>query len=488
MILQKRISISGRWVHAAALLYLLLPAVLFAFGWLRPAALLLTLAVLALFGYTLGQSLSGRGQAVQLSIWYIAVCLAALLFWMCLSGIGGIGHQNLDYYVRNPILNDLTSFSWPLRYDLSQQSAAVQAICGSDTVGFVYYFFFWLPAAALGKVFGSAQLWLFLWCFVGLCLVWLEVHLFLQKQSLCIPAVLIGFSGLDFIPFFLQEGLVKTAHMEWWAGHLFQYSSNTTLLYWVFNQAIPLWLIVSLLLNLGAANGSVALCSLAFLYSPFATFGMIPLALWAIRQNGLGNTLRTAANWFTPLLMLGVFGSFYLSNSGSLGANGFIFFCNGLSALKWYVPFVVLEAGVYIFCLRKELLRYDDYLLVASLELIVIPLYKLTDANDFCMRASIPALFILCISVIRYLLQHKNKTCLALAFCLLIGAATPATEMLRSTKYMLEGEPDANLIGSSFSSMVLDRYEYAETLVTTVDEQFFAHNWQNSFFEKYLGK
>ena len=152
------------------------------------------------------------------------------------------------------------------------------------------------------------------------------------------------------------------------------------------------------------------------------------------------------------------------------------------------MPFVVLEAGVYIFCLRKELLRYDDYLLVASLELIVIPLYKLTDANDFCMRASIPALFILCISVIRYLLHHKNKTCLALALCLLIGAATPATEMLRSTKYMLEGEPDANLIGSSFSAMVLDRYEYAETLVTTVDEQFFAHDWQNSFFEKYLGK
>ena len=407
MLFSKSISVSGRLVHTASVFYLLLPAVLFAFGWLR-------------------------------AIWLL------------------------------PVL-------------------AVQALCGSDPVGFVYYFVFWLPAAALGKVFGAAQLWLFVWCFAGLMLVLLQLQLYLQKQSLLIPVVFMGFSGLDCIPFFVQEGFVKTGHMEWWAGHFFQYSSNTTLLYWVFNQAIPLWLIVGLLLNLGSRNGGAALCSLSFLYSPFATFGMIPIALCAVKKNGLGSTLCTAANWLTPALMLGVWGSFYLSKPGSLGANGWIFALEGISALKWYVPFVLLEAGVYLLLLRRQLLCYD-YLWICAVELVLIPLYKLTDANDFCMRTSIPALLILCISVIRYLLEHKNKTCLALALCLVIGMATPCAEVLRSVKFTLSGKPDANLVGDSFAAMTLDKYEYAEDLVTTVNNQFFAHDWQDSLFEKYLGK
>ena len=280
---------------------------------------------------------------------------------------------------------------------------------------------------------------------------------------------------------------MKTGHMEWWAGHFFQYSSNTTLLYWVFNQAIPLWLIVGLLLNLGRRNGGAALCSLSFLYSPFATFGMIPIALCAVKKNGLGRTLHTAANWLTPALMLGVWGSFYLSKPGSLGANGWIFALGGISAVKWYFPFVLLEVGVYLLLLRRQLLCYD-YLWICAVELVLIPLYKLTDANDFCMRTSIPALLILCISVIRYLLEHKNKTCLALALCLVIGMATPCAEVLRSVKFTLSGKPDANLVGDSFAAMTLDKYEYAEDLVTTVNNQFFAHDWQDSLFEKYLGK
>ena len=487
MLFSKSISVSGRLVHAASVFYLLLPAVLFAFGWLRAIWLLPVLAVLALCGFTLVRSYWQEGGSVKLSVWYMLLCAAAVLVWLAFSGIGGFSYQNLDYYVRNPILNDLTHFSWPLRYDLSAQPDAVQALCGSDPVGFVYYFVFWLPAAALGKVFGAAQLWLFVWCFAGLMLVLLQLQLYLQKQSLLIPVVFMGFSGLDCIPFFVQEGFVKTGHMEWWAGHFFQYSSNTTLLYWVFNQAIPLWLIVGLLLNLGSRNGGAALCSLSFLYSPFATFGMIPLALCAVKKNGLGRTLHTAANWLTPALMLGVWGSFYLSKPGSLGANGWIFALEGISAVKWYFPFVLLEVGVYLLLLRRQLLCYD-YLWICAVELVLIPLYKLTDANDFCMRTSIPALLILCISVIRYLLEHKNKTCLALALCLVIGMATPCAEVLRSVKFTLSGKPDANLVGDSFAAMTLDQYEYAEDLVTTVNNQFFAHDWQDSLFEKYLGK
>lgn len=488
MFLNHKCLFHGSAIHTASLLYLLLPAALFAFGWLRLWALILSLTVLTVCGYALIHSLVRQKQYVSLPVWYLAVIAAALLFWMFFSGIGNFSYQNMDYYVRNPIYNDLIDFSWPLRYDLSLQTADIQAICGSDHVGFVYYFVFWLPPALLSKLLGMRQLWLFVWCFAGLCLVLLELHLYLQKVSLLIPTVFICFSGLDFIPYFLQEGLVKTAHMEWWAGHLFQYSSNTTLLYWVFNQAIPLWLIVSCLLNLNAGSNAAALCSLSFLYSPFAVFGMIPLALWAVKNGGSLRALRTPENWLMPLYLLGIYGSFYLSKSSSLGSNGLIFLLeDSLTAVKWYIPFVFLEVGVYILCLHKVIFKYD-YLLIAALELVLIPLYKLTDANDFCMRASIPALFILCVSVTRYLLENQKRICAVLALCLVVGTATPTTEILRSVKYTLNNGESANLIGESFSSMELGRYEYAETLVETVDSQFFAHQWEISFFEQYIGK
>lgn len=489
MIWKKELQLSGAFIHSMSLGWLMLPTLIFSAGWLKPAiaGICITLFMLLWSGFC--REFHQDRQSVTLQTGYLLILTAALLIWLAFSGIGGIGYQNLDYYVRNPLYNDLIQRPWPLHYDLSTQLPAVQSICGSETVGFVYYFFFWLPPALLARYLGLAQLWLFLWCFIGISLVMLQLHLYLQKQSLLIPAVFILFSGLDVIPFVIQEGIVKTAHMEWWAGHLFQYSSNTTLLFWVFNQAIPLWLIVSCLLNQKNNRLTVALCSLAFLYSPFATFGMVPIAIWSVfrrKQNFF--QAFTALNIAIPLLMLGIFGPFYLAKPGGLGANGFIWTVEDpMQVIKWYLPFVFLEAGAYILCLRREWFQYD-YLLLAAIELLVIPMYKLTDANDFAMRASIPALFILCISVLRYLLEHRDKMCILLAVFLLLGACTAGTEMMRSLKMTLHPEQTPNLVGDSFSSMVTDRYEYAEDLIKTVNDQFFVPDYSNTLFGQYLGK
>lgn len=489
MIWKKELRFSGAVIHCVSLAWLMLPALIFAAGWLKPAIGRTCFVLFLMLWAAFYREYRQDKRTVTLQVWYLAVLAGALVVWLALSGIGGIGYQNLDFYVRNPLYADLVQRPWPLTYDLSLQPPAVQEICGSGTVGFVYYFFFWLPPALLARYLGLAQLWLFLWCFAGLSLVLLQLHLYLQKQNLIIPAVFILFSGLDVLPFVLQEGIVKTAHMEWWAGHLFQYSSNTTLLFWVFNQAIPLWLITACLLNQQDNRTTAGLCSLAFLFSPFATFGMVPIAVWSVfrkKQNML--KAITPVNVAVPLLMLGIFGSFYLAKPGGLGANGFIWAVEDpLQVAKWYLPFVLMEAGLYLICLHREMLRYD-YLALAAVELLVIPMYKLTDANDFAMRASIPALFILCVAVMRYLLEHRDKFCIALAVLLLLGACTAGTEMLRSVKFTLSPEGTPNLVGDSFGAMVMDRYEYAADLVSTVNDQFFVPDFHDTLFGVYLGK
>lgn len=489
MIWKKELRFSGAAIHCVSLAWLMLPALVFFAGWLKPGIAGICFALFLLLWVCFYRVYRQEERTVTLQLWYLAVLAGALVVWLALSGIGGIGYQNLDFYVRNPLYNDLVQRPWPLTYNLSGQLPAVQEICGSDTVGFVYYFFFWLPPALLARYLGFANLWLFLWCFIGLSLILMQLHLYLQKQNLLIPAVFILFSGLDVLPFVLQEGIVKTAHMEWWAGHLFQYSSNTTQLFWVFNQAIPLWLIVTCLLNQRDNRTTVGLCSLAFLFSPFATFGMVPIALWSVfrKKQSLWKAI-TPVNVVVPLLMLGIFGSFYLAKPGGLGANGFIWTVEEpVQVAKWYLPFLLFEVGFYILCLHRELFRYD-YLALAAGELLLIPLYKLTDANDFAMRASIPALFILCVSVMRYLLEHRDKLCAVLAVLLLLGACTAGTEMLRSVKFTLSPEGTANLVGDSFDAMVLDRYEYAADLVGTVHDQFFVPDFPNTLFGEYLGK
>ena len=63
---------------------------------------------------------------------------------------------------------------------------------------------------------------------------------YFNKKSYIFLFVFVAFSGLDIIPGFSANVPIDFIyHIERWAKY-FQYSSKTTLLYWVFNQAIPI--------------------------------------------------------------------------------------------------------------------------------------------------------------------------------------------------------------------------------------------------------
>ena len=136
---------------------------------------------------------------------------------------------------------------------------------------------------------------------------------FFRKNSYIIPIIFIFFSGLDIIGY-LMRILVNgrweafktliASHIEWWA-RIAQYSSNTTQLFWVFNQSLEIWLIVILLLQLRTNKNSQALSSLTFAYSPWAVFGIIPISIASLFHNNRKFTSGiTLQNIFLPLAVL----------------------------------------------------------------------------------------------------------------------------------------------------------------------------------------
>ena len=231
--------------------YLVLPSAIFAFGWLRPPYSLVSIALLACCPAILIREirfhLSAQNLALLLSNWrrqkaatriWPLVALLLIAIWLLLSGTGGFGFQNTDYRASNALLKDLVMQNWPITVAVSGVEKPV-----------VYYFGYYLPAALVGKGFGweTANLFLFLWTYLGAVLSFMWFWRFTRIKDLSalhklLPLVLIFVfaGGLDLVGnTFLRNELFKkiSSHNEWWAGY-FQYSSNTTLLFWVPQQAV----------------------------------------------------------------------------------------------------------------------------------------------------------------------------------------------------------------------------------------------------------
>ncbi len=476
--------------------YIALPILIFLIGFLRfYVAIPLACAVIYCMYRTFANLYNPDCKIEVKGNRYIWIGLSVLvLFWIYFSGIGSFSFQNDDYMVRNPIFRDLINYKWPVIYDLSKMPGNITAITGTDKVMFVYYFAYWLPSAVIGKLFGetAANVGLYLWTLLGIALTIYFISRYLKKLSYHTVLVLMVFGGLDIIgTLLLKEGYHVRDHIEWW--NFFQYSSNTTLLYWVFNQAVPTWLITALLLNCKNRKSVLFIASAIFCYSPFATFGMIPVAIYMYlkKYDGDGTVKQrilngiSFENCFMPIMMLAVFGLMYMSNSGSVGTKCWSFSALGdwsfAQKLGQYALGIILEFGLYMLVIRKYF-RENKILWVALISLALIPFYKITPANDFAMRGSIPALFILTVFVIKYVQSNQKQT--VIAIMLVISSVTAISEIDRSVYNTFKSDNYLKEEIYSFGDMRTD----SDYWIHTCTRQFFARDYEDSAFYKYFAK
>ncbi len=487
--------------------YLLLPLLIFSIGYLRWyfAVCLILFAV-----WSANSVVHLYEKSESLNISYVQFCILATISLLAcfFLGIGGYWTQSSDWMAKNPLLNDLVTYSWPLKMDFSETSEDVKSICGQGEVAFVYYLFYFLPAGLLGKIFGSvnvARFALLLWSAWGLLLLFLwSLRCFTQldkrghRPAIFVLLLLLCWGGMDILGHFLRcvflwihgvRPVYATWRIEEWCRpYFFQYASNWTSLWWCFNQCIPIWIISIIFFSKRDLQSIGFFYGCALLYSPWCVLGFAPIILafvlysvykhrWAIVCKSIN-----CANVLFPLLMLLVVGTYYMSNNTPLPEKGFFWhFMNADKFFYKYFLFIILEIGFYVWMLRKELKK--DILLLASIAtLLLLPFYKMTAWNDLLTRGSMPALFLLSLVWIRWCLDNWHTQKYLIVISTLVGSFGSLQIFMTSVVDTFEaGRPVTTLADESYVTPSIGVAKMAEY-------QFYAHEYEDTFFWKYLAK
>ncbi len=498
-----RIFISSALLWRLAWAYLLLPAVFFALGWLRPTiGLSLTLLLLGSM-VALWRDAPKSGLETNLGDAVAGILLLGL--WVLLSGIGGYAFQNWDHHWRNAIFHDLIHYSWPVNYNPAKSGAQM----------LVYYIGYWLPAAWVGKLVGwkAANAALFFWTWLGVFLIGTLLSLRWRRPLWKIALYVIFFSGMDALGVLLISKEAYPSlwppiqHLEIWAGDL-QYSSFTTALFWVFNQAVPAWLCLTLLLTHAETTHLFLLWALTLFFAPFPAIGLLPflpLEIWEqVRRDGRFLPRRLFS--FTTLPNLSGIGLAFVAllyfSANTAAQNRVVQVIPPLILL----PFFFLEGGAMWMILGWSH-RHDPRWYLMGLLLLIFPFFQVGNGRDFVMRASIPALFYLMlwtgdalasISLPRFLR-------ISLIVLLLVGALTPLYEINRSLyrtlsfyfsspqqtriestpvdKLVLDVPPEADHPGT----LTADRLRSLANVRGKLANNFIA-DARNSFFYRFLAR
>lgn len=458
---------------AVAYSYLALPILIFVIGWCRPvisipASLII---VISLFIAIADTPCDWRLPVNRDNIMKLILIAALIFLWVVLAGIGKGVYQNEDQPVRNGIYEMLVHNSWPVTQEIEIEDYSV-----SRTL--VYYIGFWLPGAIAGKLFGIDAGYTFqiIWAVIGIFTMYYLLCAWRKKIVIWPLLIVVFFSGLDAVPMGLIANednlnfILGMEHMERWPG-IYQYSSMSTQLFWVFNQAIPCWLAVMLLWTQKNRKSLVFILSTVMLTSTLPFIGLMPIVLYYIftkkTKPGMHEFLKDV---FTVQNVIGggcigLLSFFYLKLNGSGSINTLASTQSAAAVLQskaadlyvasigttpdalaigasvrpmWgtfillYALFIIFEFVVYMLLLYKKQRNNPLYYLVLLL-LCLIPFGRVGTSIDFCMRASIPGLFILMLMVIEYLDEEgKSLTTYLLIAALLIGAITPMHEIRRT--------------------------------------------------------
>ena len=431
----------GAWsgVDTALWCYLVLPLPIFLLGFFHPALGLpfTGLALAAAWHFLPRRPRPTRPVPTP----WVDYALLALLAagWAALGGAGHLFHANgVDWVPRFAVLRDLVVEAWPPRYAAGDSVQLLRA-------PLAYY----LPPALLAHATSlqAADGLLLGWTWLGLALFLCATFSGSRSHKLALATIFACASGLDVLGLWLRTGSLPwpTQHIEWWAGGL-QYSSNTTLLFWVPNHGLAGWITGAWLWRFRDHPAFLARLPGLFLplmlWSPLVAVGLLPLALAAAARHGRalwGDRRKLLASiglvalpgaLVATYLLQGVFGA--QAESAALTPTPSAM--EPVSRLADTLLFVVLEAGVFcVFLLRRE---RSPLTLATAATLLLLPWLQFGPNNDLLMRASIPALAILWLVIAEILLAPADGQArgwrIALLGLFALGAVTPLQELHRA--------------------------------------------------------
>ena len=451
--------------------YLTFPFLIFVGGWMKLYIAIPVILLVLFCAWKVYQDMPELWlpELTQDNLIKILFIIGVFAIWVYYSGIGKFVFQNSDHATRNGLFNILVQYDWPVINDkILPENQGIMS-----RTGLIYYIGFWLPSAVVGKILGLragyyAQA---VWALLGIVLTYFLICHYFKKLKVWPVFVFIFFSGLDIVGAYLtsmdyiNSGTIW--HLEWW-GTPYQYSSMTTQLFWVFNQAVPAWLCTMLAYIQKNNRNLVYILACCMLSSTLPFVGLLAIILY-LGITRKPTSLSGKCSWKERIVFL-IKDTCTIQNvlgGGLIGILSFLYLWGNLS-------------GTHLMGENVRGAEFD-HSLAKVLCLCLIPIFKVGYSNDFCMRASIPGLFLIMVWVMEALsASRKQKNYLLLCgliAVLLVGSVTPVFEFRRT-------------LTETYRRINSGEIVYAEDSkeVNILNSPNFSGDVEQSFFYKYLAK
>lgn len=416
-------------VNVLSYLWIAFGTLIFIIGW---CSLYVSLPIVALF-IILGWKwlkTSSNTEILAVSkrqLW----CVFFLIFIITLlCGIGGYVVQSNDHYWRNAMFRDLVNYNWPV---FDEKAGLTKS----------YYIAFWMVPAAIAKALHSMEVGFFaqlLWLSLGTMLMFLQICRYIGKARVSYIFFFYFFSGfklaecLLYYPIFGDEGIIgpmlENLSKNETPGS-FHAGPMSQLLYDPFNQTIPLFLGMMLMINNVKSKYIPLIFSLLLLYAPFPLVGLAPIVLYWFIRNIIQQEKKSRFLYIvsieniTALLILFISAAYLMSNNNS-GNKGLrpIF---DLGADVWaFTLYITFEFGILI-AIAYKACKDKTVLWIAFGSTAVFGWFQIGLHNDFCFRTNMPLIFIVCILITkRYYMIETSKSLKYFIFFWYIFAGIPA--------------------------------------------------------------
>lgn len=491
----KTISIPVKYIITAAYLYMVVPIAIFFVTWLRWYFGIPATVILFLGGWKLlKETVYNNSDALVLPVQDLIIIGTLVFFWN--YSMSYFFYQTWDQIGRNAVLRDMCNYTWPIYYE-------------GTGYAHVYYLVHWIVPALVGKLLGytAANVALLIWNSIGVFGVFVCICVYFHPQKRMsvwtIFLLLVIWSALNEIGYMLvyvlgQTGYTLGSGFGWSEayGYGYQYTPNDQLLAWVYNQTIVPWLgIVLALINPQIRNYAyLGLCVLPYGPIPFVgLFFYLIIDFFSQIHTKKADVIKEAFSIQNICAIITIFPTFFLYFRTNVSGQqiGIYEVPNMFDAkhLTFMAVFYLLEFGIYGLIIHED---YKKSLLfnITIWSLVIIPHIQIGYGRDFCMRASIPALFILMILVMRYVILHGDeklsKRMVLLIICLSVSGLGTVKDIAVRIKACRDNNWNAVVAADigTFADKTADNFELgAAALYSNL-----VPDYEKTAFFKYLAR
>lgn len=432
-------EIKSSYLYSAALLLLTTGVAMMLAFWYRwyyaaPALLLLTMAVC--HGCRQIFRLLKDDRPVEIDIRGLIV-LAILPLWMLGAGMGGFWGQHWwDDGHRNAVVYELVNNPWP-----------VTATYYGKDVYMCYYFSFWLPPAAIGKLFGSmraAYYALFIQEYIYLALMTLMVMHYCGRRYLIVGLIL-----FFFMPPTRINGLIFREWLQWYEfdytieindPRIFASPSVLTNCIHTYNQSLPAMLAMPMMMKTKGHVGLVALlAAMTFIYGPMCAIPLIPVIIYLVIRKP--RCFRSIELWAGAVISLLI--TLFFAGSGN-GAHWKPVWDNEhefsiMQVVAMYFAYIVVSLGLLLPFIWRRVRHNTSFFILAASTLLWIWVMPGYDNYDFSWKGPTLLIFYYNMEICRLCARIDYRRhwlkCTLLGVLLVIGHLSNAR--MTETKYRL---------------------------------------------------